>query len=435
MEFDFDKMFQKVVDVINFRVDEKHQKFTVRIDSNIPRTLVGDDQRLAQVISNLLTNAVKFTPDGGAIHLDAQLASEKNNVCTLLITIKDTGIGISSEQRMRLFNAFTQAEASTTRKYGGTGLGLVISKNIVEMMDGAIWVDSEAGEGAAFSFTVNLVRGKGEHKKLLCADAYMEDIRILAIDDDPDILAFFNETAKILGVSCDTASDGVEALALINKYGPYSMYFVDWNMPEMSGIEFANVIHEKWDNRSLIIMISATDWALIQDDARRAGISKFLPKPLFLSAIADCINENYNISRDGDYINKCVIDFKGRCILLAEDVEINREIVIALLEPINLDIDCAVNGAEAVKMYLADPLKYDMIFMDLQMPEMDGYIATQSIRASGAPHARIIPIVAMTANVFKEDVRKCIEAGMNDHIGKPIDFEELVQKIQKYIIL
>ena len=435
-EFVFEKMFQRVVDVINFRVDEKHQKLLVRIDPDIPGTLIGDDQRLAQVISNLLTNAVKFTPDEGVIQLEAKLSSEKNGVCTLLITISDNGIGISPDQQKRLFNAFTQAETSTTRKYGGTGLGLVISKSIVEMMDGAIWVDSEIGKGAVFSFTVCLSRGKGEQKRLLNPGMNIENKRMLAVDDDPDILEFFSETAKLLGIVCDTAASGEDALSLINGSGAYNLYFVDWNMPGINGIEFANIINKERDENTLIIMISATDWGAIQEDANKAGIKKFLPKPLFMSAIADCVNECFGMTADdgGGGGGEFTVNFDGRHILLAEDVEINREIVLALLESVNLYIDCAVNGAEAVEMFLANPEKYDMIFMDLQMPEMDGYIATKNIRASGAPNANDIPIVAMTANVFKEDVYKCIEAGMNDHIGKPIDFDELINKIQKYLL-
>ncbi|MCL2059762.1 MAG: response regulator [Oscillospiraceae bacterium] len=482
-EFVFEKMFQRIVDVLNFRIDEKHQKLTVRIDPAIPRTLIGDDQRLAQVITNLLTNAVKFTPDEGSIHLDASLSSEKNGVCTLLITIADTGIGISQEQIDKLFNAFTQAEASTTRKYGGTGLGLVICKSIVEMMDGAIWVESELGKGAVFSFTVCLTDGKSEEKRLLSPDMNMENTRILAVDDDPDILSFFDEAAKQLGVKCDTAGSGMEAMALINTYGGYNIYFVDWSMPKMNGIEFAHYIKDKGDENSLVIMISATDWSVIQDDARNAGITKFLPKPLFMTAIADCINDCFDTSaaiggaggfgggagaggasgaggafgaggagRGGAFGGgvggggagaggigsgaggaEPAMNFSGHRILLAEDVEINREIVIALLEPTELLIDCAVNGAEAVDMFLANPARYDMIFMDLQMPEMDGYIATKNIRASGVVRSQTIPIIAMTANVFKEDVIKCLDAGMNDHIGKPIDIDELLMRIRKYI--
>ena len=309
-EFEFKKMFRGVVNVILFSVREKHQKLTVKIDPNIPYMLIGDDQRLAQVITNMLTNAVKFTAKEGGIHLETKLQSETNGVCTLLFTISDTGIGISPEQQARLFNAFEQAEASITRKYGGTGLGLVISKNIVEMMDGKIWVESEPGKGSKFSFTACFVRCKDEKKE--------------------------PTGAKVIPVDHDTQ-----------------------------------------------------------------------PEP--------------------------DINFEGHCILLTEDVEINREIVLAMLDSTGLEIDCAENGAIAVNMFTANPMKYDMIFMDIQMPEMDGYTATKNIRASDIEWANDIPIIAMTANVFKEDVERCLEAGMNEHIGKPLDFDELIDILEKYL--
>ena len=434
-EFTFEKMFQRVVDVINFRVDEKHQNLTVHIDPCIPCALIGDEQRFAQVITNLLTNAVKFTDEHGSIHLDAQLQSEKAGVCTLLISVSDTGIGISDEQQKRLFSAFEQAEASTTRKYGGTGLGLVISKSIVEMMDGTIWVESELGKGSKFSFTLNLTRGCVSQKKLLSPDVNLDNIRVLAVDDDPDVLNFFEEAAKQIGISCDTAPNGLEALSLIAKKGSYNIYFVDWNMPEINGIDFTRTINERVEQNTVIIMISAHDWGLIRDDALSAGVTSFIPKPLFLTTIADCINDCLGI-HDDICISKqdlSVINLEGHHILLAEDVEINREIVLALLAPTNLIIDCADNGAIAVDMFNANPDKYDMIFMDLQMPEMDGYTATMKIRASGAPNADSIPIVAMTANVFKEDIDKCLSAGMNGHLGKPLDYDEVIHQLIQYV--
>jgi len=433
-EFVAERMFQRVVDVISFRIDEKHQALSVYIDPAIPHTLVGDDQRIAQVVTNLVTNAVKFTPVGGAIHLDARLQGEKNGVCTLLISVKDSGIGISPEQQKRLFNAFEQAEASTTRKYGGTGLRLVISRSIVEMMDGKIWIDSDFGKGTKVSFTANLARGKGELKKPFPEGVNLNDLRILAVDDDPTVLQFFQEAAKQIGTSCDTAFNGIDALAKIADSGSYNIYFVDWEMPEMNGIDFARIIYEKGEGNPIIIMISAYDWSNIQGEAAEVGVTRFLPKPLFVSAIADCINGCLNASQaDPREDGTSAVNLSGHTILLAEDVDINREIVIALLEPTGLAIDCAENGKIAVEMFKAAPEKYDMIFMDLQMPEADGYAATKLIRESGLARAKEIPIVAMSANVFKEDIEKCLESGMNNHIGKPLDFAEVLSMLEKYV--
>ncbi|MCL1835774.1 MAG: response regulator [Oscillospiraceae bacterium] len=434
-EFVFERMFQRTVDVVNFRVEEKRQKLTVNLDPRIPHTLIGDDQRLGQVITNLLTNAIKFTNEGGTIRLAAKLQEEVSGMCTLFISVSDDGIGISPEQGERLFNAFTQAEDSTTRKYGGTGLGLVISKNIVEMMGGSIWVDSELGKGSTFSFTVCLIRGKDEGVRLLSPELNFDNIRVLAIDDDPEVLEFFKDAAAQIGIHCDTALSAKDTLSLIEDSGPYNLYFVDWYMPEVDGIELSKTINDMHNENTMIIMISATDWSVIQDSAIAAGIDKFLPKPLFVTALADCINECLGVQAHADSSSEAASgdDFSSHCILLAEDVEINREIVIALLEPTKLEIDCAVNGEDAVEKFKADPYKYDMIFMDLQMPVMDGLTATRMIRASGLERCAEIPIIAMTANVFKEDIEHCFEAGMNGHTGKPLDLDEVTDILKKYL--
>ena len=304
VEFNFEKMLQKVVSIIGPRANEKNQSLTVDLDPDIPQVLAGDDQRLAQVITNFLSNAVKFTPDAGSITLSLALSGEENGVYTIKVQVSDTGIGISPEQQERLFNSFEQAESSTSRRYGGTGLGLSISKHIIELMNGEIWVDSKLGEGATFAFTV----------KLGCAQ-------------------------------------------------------------EPGGTE---------------------------------------------------VSGNTGNEREGS--------LEGFRILLAEDVEINREIVITLLEPTQIKIDCAVNGREALRIFSESPECYDMILMDLQMPEMDGIAASQRIRELGFPKAKEIPIVAMTANVFKEDIKRCLAAGMNDHIGKPIDYDEMLSKLYKHLV-
>ncbi|MCL2214042.1 MAG: ATP-binding protein [Treponema sp.] len=311
-EFNFEKMIYKAVNVTGFRMDEKKQKFEISLDSNIPQNLTGDEQRLTQVVSNLLTNAIKFTPEQGSIWLKARLAGDHKEVCTIKIEVKDTGIGISREHHERIFSPFEQAETNTSRKFGGTGLGLAICKRIVELMEGSIWVESELGKGAAFIFTAKI-----KHK----------------------------------------------------------------NNKEDSG------------------------------DASH--------------------------SKDSD-LSENQMTFRGKRLLLAEDVEINREILLSLLEPMKIEIDCAVNGAEAVKLFKEAPDKYDMIFMDMQMPQMDGLEATREIRkhesALGSKNRLAhIPITAMTANVFKEDIDKCMEAGMDAHIGKPLDMKEVIEIMQRYI--
>jgi signal transduction histidine kinase/CheY-like chemotaxis protein len=307
--FDLEKMLRRVVDIVSFQAEEKRQNLTARIDGDGPLFFLGDEQRLAQVITNLLGNAVKFTPEGGSITLGARLTDERDGVCTLQISVTDTGIGISKEQQSRLFTSFGQAEISTSSKFGGTGLGLAISKSIIEMMDGRIWIESEPGKGSSFIFTVKVKRDADDRGDMRTPAALAEARRSL------------------------------------------------------------------WE--------------------------------------AGC--------------------FTGYCALLAEDVEINREIVQTLLEPTGLSIVCAENGEEAVRLYSEAPDRYDIVFMDVQMPKIDGYEATRLIRALSVPEAAEVPIVAMTANVFREDIEKCLDAGMNDHVGKPLDLEEVMDRLRRYL--
>jgi signal transduction histidine kinase/DNA-binding response OmpR family regulator len=452
-EFVFEKTLQRVVNVVNFRVEEKQQRLSIHIDKAIPRALVGDEQRLSQVITNLIGNAVKFTPAQGSISVDTRFVEEENGICTIRIDVTDTGIGISKEQQARLFQSFQQAEASTSRKFGGTGLGLAISKRIVEMMGGTIWIESEPGKGSTFAFTVKMAKGASDEKySLLRAGVNWKNIRILTVDDDADIREFFTEIFRRFNIDNDTAADGEQAVSLIKQNGAYSIYFVDWKMPGMNGVELTRKIKERGDDNSVVIMISATEWSVIENEAKNAGVDKFLSKPLFPSAVFDMINECLGAAGISEEEHPDIDGiFKGSRILLAEDVEINREIVQTLLEPTLLAVDYAENGVAAVRMFREEPEKYDMIFMDIQMPEMDGYEATRKIREFEeerwkrispevprktpqlAESSKEVPIIAMTANVFKEDMEKCLEAGMNDHIGKPLDFDELLSRLHKYL--
>jgi len=436
-EFDFEKMLIRVVNVSNFRVDEKKQKFAVYVDRTIPQFMIGDDQRLAQVITNLLGNAIKFTPENGSISLNTYCEEQEDGLYEIKLSVTDTGIGISPEQQSRLFQPFQQAENSTSRKFGGTGLGLAISKSIIEMMDGRIWFESEPGSGSTFAFTVKMRRGTIKSRRIDYENIDWQNIRIMAVDDDRCILQDFKGIVEKFGACCDVADNGADALKLLEQNGAYNLFFVDWRMPEMDGIELAEELNKRISetDNSLVVMISVAEHNTIADKAKEAGVGKFLQKPLFPSAIAEIVGEYCGswippVEDTGEDISGI---FKGRRILLAEDVEINREIVLALLEPTMLEIDCAENGLEAVSMFRSAPDRYEMILMDIQMPEMDGYEATRQIRALDPPKSKSIPIIAMTANVFKEDVEKCLEAGMNSHIGKPMDIDEVINKLRKYL--
>ena len=431
-DFSFERILKKSVNAICFRMEQKRLKFHVTVDGKIPHILTGDDQRLAQVIINLLSNAVKFTPEEGSISLNAQLLQEDKDVCTIVIEVSDTGIGITDEQKERLFHTFEQAASGTSRKYGGTGLGLAISKRIVEMMGGQIGVTSEPGKGSTFKFSFNALRGKDNPSSLLDPSVNWETMRVLAVDDDKEILSYFQEIFKRYGVLCETAPGGEDAVKIMEKAGGFDIYFVDWKMPGMNGIELTRQIKKRSaDRKSVVIMISATEWTLIKDDAESAGVDKYLMKPLFASDIMDCMNACLGVGGTNTESQQKTIkggELKGCKILLAEDVEINREILIASLENTGVQIDCAENGLEAVRKVKENPDKYDLVFMDVQMPEMDGLEATSEIRKNGFK----LPIIAMTANVFREDIEKCLKAGMNEHIGKPLDIGNVLNKIRKY---
>jgi PAS domain S-box len=428
--FAFEKMLQRIANLINFQAVEKNQTLNIYIDDAIPHSLVGDDQRLAQVITNLLGNAVKFTPNGGRIDIDTCLLGEQNGICEIQISVTDTGIGISPEQQSRLFQSFHQAESDTTRKFGGTGLGLAISKSIVRMMGGDIYVESTLGEGSTFAFTVQLTRDVDQQAEEPRTQANWNGLRILVVDHDPRALVLFGNIARKLGIRCDTAASSEDVFSLIEKNGAYQIYFIDWEMLNTDAMTLTKALKEKGHN-NVVIMVSSANLNIFGEEPEKAGIDRFLTKPIFPSAVVDAIAALFCAAQPAVATQSDTpASFEGNCILLADDVEINREIVLALLEPTLLKIDCAGNGAEAVRMFCESPDKYGMIFMDIQMPEMDGYEATRRIRGHDTPNAKTIPIIAMTANVFREDIEKCLEAGMNDHLGKPLDFDEVIHKLK-----
>lgn len=440
-DFDFEKMLVRVTNLVNFNVEKKNQTFIANIDKSIPPYVYTDEQRFAQVITNLLSNAVKFTPEHGTIKLAANKVGEdkSKNINYINISVSDTGIGITDDQRKRLFSSFEQADNSISRKYGGTGLGLTISKKIVDLMGGEFKVESTPGEGSTFSFLIPVKTGEGIVSTKLPKGVSWSNIRILAIDDSPEIRDYFASTAQAIGFHCDIAENATETMKLLeeNSNQKYDVIFVDWKLPGMNGIELTKEIKEKYNKEAVVIMISATEWHNIEPDARRAGINGFIQKPLFTSTLTDSINECISID---DHMKSAGMDtfndksgLEGIRILLAEDIEINREIVIGLFEGTGVAIDTAENGRQAYTLFKNNPDKYDAIFMDIHMPEMDGYESTRLIRALGTAKSRSVPIIAMTANVFSKDIEKCLKVGMNDHVGKPLDVDEVMEKLRRQL--
>ena len=440
-EFDFEKMLMNVINVTHFRAEEKKQELVVNLDKNVPLRIWGDEQRLAQVITNLLSNAIKFTPERGAVLLNAEKIAEQGDEITLQIAVVDNGIGISEEQQARLFTSFEQADGSISRKFGGTGLGLAISKRIVELMGGKIWIESVLDEGSKFIFTCNVKKCALQEANAVSSGITKENINILAVDDSEETLTCFEQIMEAHHLPCDVALSGFEALDKMRQSTdkPYNVFFVDWQMPEMDGIELTRKIKEIAGDNAVVFMISVADWNLIEKEALSAGVKRFVPKPLFPSALINVINECFGAryakaqAQTRIQNEKSVYDFSGYTILIAEDIEINQEIMVAVLEETGIAIDFADNGAMAVAAFCENQDKYNLILMDIQMPEMDGFEATRLIRAEKSARAKEIPIVAMTANVFREDVENCLAAGMNGHVGKPVDSDELFAMLAKYL--
>ncbi|MCL2628555.1 MAG: response regulator [Oscillospiraceae bacterium] len=429
----FEQVLKKAINAVDFNIEQKGLEFYVTVDGAIPPLLITDEQRLAQVIINLLSNAVKFTPEKGVIRLNAYLTDDTEDICTVTVEIIDTGIGITPEQQKRVFSAFEQAESGKSRRFGGTGLGLGISKRLVEMMGGSISVTSQIDKGSNFTFNFKAKRSDQKPVSLLDENIRWENISILVVDDSAEVLSYFSHILDRYGVTCDVALSGKEAIKLIENTGGYDMYFIDWKMPEMDGIELTRKIRSTdLKRKSVVIMISSTEWTVIRERAEQVGVDKYLMKPLFASDVMNCMNSCMSKTDEQTPRHKKIMklgELTGCTILLAEDVEINREILLNRMKYTGAKIDCVQNGAEALQTLIENPDKYDLVFMDVQMPVMDGLEATRKIRESGSK----LPIIAMTANVFKEDIDQCLNAGMNDHIGKPLDLDIVLNKIHKYM--
>ncbi|MDR0248779.1 MAG: response regulator [Oscillospiraceae bacterium] len=440
-EINIEETLSNVCALVTEKAEQKSLRFFVGIGKGIKTRYMGDGLRLSQVLTNLLSNAVKFTGAGGKIELTAD-EIRGGESAVLRFAVSDTGVGISEEHLEKLFTAFVQAESSTAREYGGTGLGLAISKNIVEKMGGRIWVDSRPGSGSVFSFEVRLKRLGGSKAAAAYDTASMADARLLYVGTDALARDYFRASADYLGVGCVDAAESVtRALALATaargQGRPYTAAFADCALVDEGSIAYLRENGFKFNNNVVVI---ASFFNRDRLDAMLQGVDtvRFLSKPLFPSplyrVIAEILHKESITLTAEESGGANTPDFSALTLLLAEDVEIGREIFIALLEPTGIKIRAAENGAEAVEMFRADPDTYDIIIMDVQMPRMDGYDATRAIRALGTEKAAHIPIIAMTANVFREDVEKCLQAGMDDHLAKPIEAGKTIAKIMYYCV-
>lgn len=428
--FNLHSVIENVATLVEIKANEKGLEFVVSYDHAIPMEFIGDPLRLGQILINLTNNAIKFTAHG---EVGIYITKKAEN--RFLFEVKDTGIGLSEEQQARLFRSFSQADTSTTRKYGGTGLGLAISKQLVEMMEGKIWVESKEGEGSNFAFEISL------EEVTDTAESHMQfsGKKVLIVDDTPSWQQILMRHLSGFKVDISVASSGKEALEILAASDKkFDLILMDWKMPELDGIETAKRIKEEITQvPPTIIMVSAYRQEAIVYAAKAQGIDVFLQKPIDPSLLhsiildifgAGIVHQQKSITQAHSLKSK-LTTLSGSHILLVEDNALNREIIHGMLSFSGIIIQDAINGKEAVELYRANPSLYELILMDIQMPIMDGYEATKIIRSLDQK----IPIIALTANAMVADIQKTQSYGMNEHLNKPIEVEKLFSTLLSYI--
>ena len=397
-----------------------------------------DRLRMNQILLNLTSNAIKFTPSGGTVSIRVtQKPSRSAGRGVFEFQVSDNGIGMSREFAKTVFAPFTRERNSTVSGIQGTGLGMAITKTIVDMMGGTISVDSVQGRGTTFTVTLEL-RFTAEHRDM-DPIAELNGFRGLVVDDDMVCCQSVSKMLRQIGMRAEWALSGHEAVArtteAVELFDPFEVYIVDWSMPEMNGIETVRMIRKIVGNDSPIILMSAYDWADIEQEARQAGVTGFISKPLFASDLHRTLERSLgHVTEESEpqplQMEDC---FTGKRILLAEDNELNREIAVEILSEAGFQVECAENGQQACDLVReSQPGWYDLILMDIQMPIMDGYSATRIIRAMEDPALATLPIIAMTANAFEEDREKALEAGMNGHLPKPVDVKKMLALMREF---
>ena len=384
---------------------------------------------------NILGNALKFTPDGGLIQVSLyeEESPQGEDYVRTHIIVKDNGIGMTPEIKEKIFESFVREDSARVRRTEGSGLGMAITKYIVDTMGGTIDVESEQGKGSEFHVTLDLQRAETLEEEMI-----LPEWNILVVDDDQQLCESTTSSLKSIGVKADWALNAEKALAMLDQRAKardnYHIILLDWKLPDMDGIAAAKEIRSRFGDETPIMLISAYDWSEIEAEAKDAGITGFISKPLFRSTLFYGLKPFVNSGDTHEELQevKCA-DFTGRRVLLAEDNDLNWEIANELLSDLGMELDWAENGRICVDKFEASPVGfYDAVLMDLRMPVMTGYEATEAIRSLDRPD-KDIPIIAMTADAFSEDIKKCLDAGMNAHVAKPIDVREVARLLEKFI--
>ena len=419
--------------IIQANVTAKQQELLIDTQDVKHEDIITDKLRLNQVLLNILSNAIKFTPSGGTISFRLiEEPSSRADIANFVFRIKDNGIGMSKEFQKTIFEAFTRERTSTVSGTQGTGLGMAITKNIVDMMGGTITVQSEEGKGS--EFVVRIPCQIGESKNIAEKIPELQGLRALVADDDMNSCLSVSAMLRDIGMRPDWTNYGKEAVVRAkeakDQADEFKVYIIDWMMPDLNGIETVRRIRKIVGDDAPIIILTAYDWSDIEDEARQAGVTSFCSKPIFMSELRGILAKPFLVEKPAVNEAPAAVDFTGKRILLAEDNEMNQMIAVAILENVGFTVDIASNGADAVeKMEQAPAGTYDVILMDIQMPIMNGYEAAGRIRKMDDQKKAEIPIVAVTANAFEEDRKVALEAGMNGHLAKPYDINAIMQTL------
>lgn len=429
------EIMNSLVNIIQPQIKAKNQHFNVFIHDIETENVCCDSVRLNQVLLNLLSNAIKFTPDGGLIHVSLyeEPSPVSENFVRVHISVKDSGIGMSKEFKEKIFESFTREDSKRVHKTEGTGLGMAITKYIVDAMHGTIEVESKKGEGTEFHVVLDLEKAQVQENEMV-----LPNWNVLVVDNDEQLCESAVCSLNSIGVNADFALSGEDALKLIkdhhNRHDDYQIILLDWKLPGMDGIETACEISKQIGDHIPILLISAYDWSEIEDNARKAGVNGFISKPLFKSTLFYGLRQYMdNFDQNGSLEEDSEDNFNGTKVLVAEDNDLNWEIANELLSALGLELEHAENGQICADMFKDSPVGYySAILMDIRMPIMNGYEATEEIRKTDRSDSDI-PIIAMTADAFAEDAQRCLDCGMNAHISKPIDVKEVSRQLKKHI--
>lgn len=432
-EFGFAKLIRSINAIFTTQCHDKGIHYECVVGPDVADYYIGDIMKLRQIIVNILGNAVKFTPEGGKVSLHVRMAAHFADKTTLEFVMSDSGIGMSSEFLPRIFESFAQEDSSTTNRFGGTGLGLAITKGIVDIMNGDISVESEKGKGTTFRVKVTLLDSHRGSDKINDTDTDIHGLKILIVDDSVIDIASERLALEKEGVDAEVASNGKEAIEMVRlsnaRQKQYNLILVDYLMSEMDGIATVKKMKEFLRSDQVVLMITAAilgDATI--DEARSAGVDGFVSKPLDVNALT--LEYAAAIAKRANQ-EETLVDLKGKNILVAEDIEINAEIITCILETEGMIGEVANNGLVALNKFKESPVgHFDAILMDMRMPEMDGVTATKEIRKLDRPDAKTIPIIALTANAFDEDVQTTLQAGMNAHLTKPVQGKEITETLK-----